>query len=433
MKLAKLSGLVAAMSLAAVAMVAGTAGAQAEQPIKIGIVTFLSGGAAGPFGIPARNGAEITVEMLNAGSVPAPYTTIGIGGRPIQTVIIDEAGGTTHQVSEYRNLVQRHEVDLIIGYISSGDCLAIAPLADELETLTVFFDCGTPRIFEEGEYTYLFRTGPTATMDNVAAARYLLNRNAETATIAGINQNYAWGQDSWVDFRASMQALKDDVEIVTEQFPQLGAGAYSSEISALQVADPNVVHSSFWGGDMEAFVLQGAARGLFEDRNVVLTAGETGMYRLGSQMPDGVIIGGRGPHGVFAPDNELNTWFRDLYQARYQAPPTYPAYKMIQAILGVKSAYEKAMEAAGAHPSDEQIIEAFRGLEYEGPSGTVSMALGNGHQAIQETAYGVFHLDPQSGPTIVDIVRYKAECVNPPADLTAEEWIAGGFAGATCD
>ncbi|MGC1402144.1 MAG: hypothetical protein WA974_04370, partial [Thermodesulfobacteriota bacterium] len=30
-----------------------------EKPIKIGVVTFLSGGAAGPFGVPARNGAEV--------------------------------------------------------------------------------------------------------------------------------------------------------------------------------------------------------------------------------------------------------------------------------------------------------------------------------------------------------------------------------------
>lgn len=408
------------------------AAAQDAKPIKIGIVTFLSGGAAGPFGIPARNGAEITVEALNAGTVPAPYNTVGIGGRPIETVVIDEAGGTTKQVTEYRNLVQRHEVDLVIGYISSGDCLAIAPLADELKTLTVFFDCGTPRIFEDAQYTYLFRTGATATMDNVAAARYLLARKPEAATIAGINQNYAWGQDSWADFTASMKALKPEVEVTTEQFPQLGAGAYSAEISALQVANPDVIHSSFWGGDMEAFVLQGSARGLFEGREVILTAGETGMFRLGRQMPDGVILGARGPHGVYAPEGELNTWFRDLYQQRYQTPPTYPAYKMIQAILGVKTAYEKAAEQAGGEPSDEQIIEAFRGLEYETPSGTVKMAIGDGHQAIQDTAYGVFKYG-DDGPSIVEIVRYNAECVNPPDGVKSDEWIEGGFKGAKCD
>jgi branched-chain amino acid transport system substrate-binding protein len=29
-----------------------------------------------------------------------------------------------------------------------------------------------------------------------------------------------------------------------------------------------------------------------------------------------------------------------------------------------------------------------------------------------------------------DIVRFPAECVNPPADMKAEAWIKAGFPGA---
>ena len=43
------------------------------------------------------------------------------------------------------------------------------------------------------------------------------------------------------------------------------------------------------------------------------------------------------------------------------------------------------------------------------------MKLGKGHQAIQSIAYGTYKFDPTTGqPTIVDIVSYPAECVNPP-------------------
>ena len=105
-------------------------------PFKLGVVTFLSGAAAGPFGVPARNGAEVLVEAINGGKMPAPYATKGFGGRPVQLVFLDEAGGTTKQVSEYRDLVQRQNVDAVIGYISSGDCLAVAPVAEELKKLT---------------------------------------------------------------------------------------------------------------------------------------------------------------------------------------------------------------------------------------------------------------------------------------------------------
>lgn len=405
----------------------------APTPYKLGIVTFLSGAAAGPFGVPARNAAELLVEALNAGKLPAPYDKKGINGSPIETVIVDEAGGTTKQVTEYRNLVQRQNVDAVIGYISSGDCLAIAPLADELKKITIFFDCGTPRVFEDANYKYLFRTGATATMDNVAAARYLLKNNPATKNISGINQNYAWGQDSWNDFKASMEALKPGVKVTTEQFPKLLAGQYGAEISALLVDKPDVVHSSFWGGDMEALVLQGKARGIFEGRDVVLTCGETAMFRLASQIPNGAVLGGRGPHGVFAPDNALNRWFREAYTERYGTPPTYPSYKMVQAILGLKAATEKAAGGKPGQPSEEAVIAAFEGLSFETPSGTVDMKLGKGHQAVQSTAYGRFKLDPATGqPTMTDVTTYAAECVNPPDGVKSEDWIKGGFKGAKC-
>ncbi len=398
-----------------------------EKPIKIGVVTFLSGGAAGPFGVPARNGAEVLTEALNAGGkVPAPYATKGFGGAPIELVFIDEAGGVTKQVTEYRNLVQRQNVDLVIGYISSGDAIAIPPVAEELKKLTIIFDAGTPRIFEDGSYKYVFRTGAHATMDNVAAA-YYVTENKKIKKIAGINQNYAWGQDSWNDFEAAMKALNPGVQVAVSQMPKLFAGQYGAEISSLLSSGAEVVHSSFWGGDLEAFVLQAAPRGLFKKSTVVLTAGETAMFRLANQIPAGTVIGGRGPHGVFAPDNELNRWFRKAYQERYALFPTYPAYKMVQAILGVKAAYEKAMAAVGGKaPNQDQIIAALENLTYETPSGKVEMALGKGHQAIQGTAYGtVKHVKGQL--TIANIKHYPAAKVNPPEGVKSEDWIKSGF------
>ena len=65
-----------------------TASKGAAAPIKVGLVTFLSGAAAGPFGVPARNGAELLVDALNAGKLPAPYSKPGLGGTPISLVFV---------------------------------------------------------------------------------------------------------------------------------------------------------------------------------------------------------------------------------------------------------------------------------------------------------------------------------------------------------
>src|SRR5512133_1016210 len=401
----------AALCVAAPVPAPAPAAAEAK-PLRIGVVSFLSGAAAGPFGVPARNGAEVLVEALNAGKMPAPYATKGFGGRPVQLVFIDEAGGTAKQVSEFRDLVQRQNVDAVIGYISSGDCLAVAPVAEELKKLTVFFDCGTPRIFEDASYKFVFRTSAHAAMDNVAAALYVTEMLPGVKRIAGINQNYAWGQDSWNDFEAAMKVLKPDVQVTTSQMPKLLAGQYGAEISALMSGRPDVIHSSFWGGDLDAFVLQGVPRGALKKSTAVLTCGETATHKLAGQIPDGTIIGARGPHGAYAPDGDLNRWFRTAYQDRFVLSPNYPAYHMAQALLGLKSAYEKA-QGGGAAPTPEAIAAAFEGLSFETPSGTIRMALGKGHQAVEGTVYG--RAKTVKGKlTFVDVKTYPPEKVNPP-------------------
>ena len=404
-----------------------------QEPVRLGIVSFLTGPAAGPFGIPGRNAAELLVDAINNGTVPAPYKKPGLGGARIEARYVDEAGAVAHQVTEFRNLVQRDGVHAVVGYISSGNCLAVAPVAEEMRTITVLYDCGTPRIFEERDYTYVFRVSSTATKDNVAAARYLVDKRKDVKSYAGINQNYAWGQDSWRDFVLAMRVLAPETKVDRELFPKLMAGEFGAEITALLTSPAQAIHTSFWGGDLEGFVAQGAGRGLFQRKTAVMTAGESAMFRLGNRMPDGTITGARGPHGVLARESELNTWFQRTYFDRFGTPPTYPSYHMAQSILGLKQAWDRAAEGKGQRPSAEEIAKAFRGIEFEGPSTRIRMAIGKGQQGISETAYGTFRFNKEAGrPEIVDVVYYPAECVNPPDGITSQAWLEGGMQGAKC-
>ena len=413
--------------------------AQAQQPaatqasVKLGIVSFLSGPAASPFGIPGRNGAEILIEALNAGSAPAPYNTVGLGGAKIEAKYVDETGSTAQVVTEYRNLVQRDQVDAVVGYISSGSCLAVTPVAEELKALTVYFDCGTPRIFEEKPRKYVFRPPAHATMDSIGAARYLLAKKKDVTLYSGINQNYAWGQDSWRDFVGGMSALAPQAKVDKELFPKLFAGEFGAEISTLLTSRSQALHTSFWDGDLEGFIYQLQARGLDKRMPIIYTTGESSIWRLRDKMPDGSIIGARGPHGPLAPDNELNRWFHKIYVDRYGTPPTYPSYQMALSILGLKVAWDKAHQAKGGKPTTDDVVAAFENIEYDSPSGKVKMALGNGHQGIQETAYGTYRFNKQTNaPEIVDVMRFPAECVNPPPNMSAEEWIKAGMKDAKC-
>jgi branched-chain amino acid transport system substrate-binding protein len=405
---------------------------QAQETFKIGVVSFLSGQAAESFGIPAVNGAKALVEAFNKGQAPAPYNKTGFGGMKLEAVYIDEAGGATKQVQELRNLYDREKVDAVVGYVSSGDCLAVAPVAEEMKRFLILYDCGTPRVFEDGKFNYVFRTASHATMDNVALARYLKAKNIKVNSFNMINQDYAWGQDSKKDFALSMEKLFPDAKAGQDQLPKFGAGQYGTEISSLMSKTADVTHSSLWGGDLQAFILQAGPRGLFKRTQVLLSAGDHVLPGLGDKMPDGTILGARGAYGLMSPKSALNDWWWDLYSKANGVYPVQAPYRMAQALLGLKLAVEKATAAnGGKKPNSEQLAAALKGSEWASPAGKISMALADGHQAIQETAIGKTRYDAaQKMVMIDDIVRFPAECVNPPSDMKSEDWIKAGFPGA---
>ena len=399
--------------------------------LKVGIVVFLTGGGAGTTGIPARDAADMMIREFNAGNVPAPYNTPGFGGLTVEPIYVDESGGNTKLVQQIRNLSEKEGVDAIVGFVSSGSCVAVAPVVEELKQTTVLFDCGTPRIFEESSYEYVFRPTAHGTMTAVGAAQYVAKEFPDLKSIAGINQNYAWGQDSWRDFKLAMQNIKPGVEIKSELMPKLFQGQYSSEISKLLTDNPSVVFSSMWGGDLESFMVQSTARGLTQRSKVILTLAEIIMYRLQDKVPEGAIVGGRAAYGVMARDTELNRWFRKNYEELYQRKPTYPAYEMAQSFLFFKIAADKAAAAKGGKaPTIDEIRAQMVGLEFEAFGTHVKMALGNGHQAISESAYGQFHLDPKEGPMLKNIRYLDSRCVNPPEGMTSVEWLEKGMPGA---
>ena len=240
----------------------GAGSALAAEKVVVAVPSFLTGAGAPAFGVPAKKGAELIIRGINAGTLPAPYNTKGFAGRQVEAIYYDESGGGTKQVTELRNKVQKLKVDLVVGYISSGTCAAVTRVAEELKILTIETVCGTPRVFEEIDKNpkYVFRTMNHATGNNVSAARYVAMKLKGSVTgYIGLNQNYAWGQDSYRDFSLAMDTLAPSIKASSkQQFPKLFSGQYGTEISVLLRAKEDLVHSSFWGGDLEAFIAQAA-------------------------------------------------------------------------------------------------------------------------------------------------------------------------------
>jgi len=420
--LAVLLGLVAIGALVFVASAPETAaqakpaGAPAE--LKVGFVDFYSGGAA-VFGASGKATTEWLVDKWNKEG--------GIGGVKIKLVIVDEAGGPDKQVTEFRRLVLDEKVDAVVGYTSSANCLAVAPVAEELKVLTIIHICGTHRLTEDRQLKYVFRTSNNQASDSVMAARYVLSVKPDVKTIAGANEDYAWGRDSWEAFKVAMLKLKPDVKVVGELWTKIQAGEYSAEISRLLAAKPDVIHSSFWGGGLITFIKQANPRGLFKQSLVFLSTGEQVLQNVQKEMPEGVIAAPRATGAYFLdPDPATNQMQKEfvegLYQYNNRRYPDYPAYRTYQAWAGLRAAYEKAIKQAGRWPTTDQVIKAFEGLTYQTPSGTITMR--PDHQAVHGGMVGLTKMSPKHGFAILDkVVRHQPAEIMPPLGTKTLDWV----------
>ena len=172
-----------------------------------------------------------------------------------------------------------------------------------------------------------------------------------------VNQDYAWGRDSWEIFLSTLKALKPDVKVVAEMFPKFGASDFSTEISRLQALRPDVILSTSLGRRPRHLRPPGGrSAGCFKQSTFVLPLAESSMERLGSALPDGIIVGARGDHYFLHPETKDDPGAQGLRReipAKTSAYPIYPTYHMAQALIGLKAGYETAIKANGGNwPSD---------------------------------------------------------------------------------
>ena len=390
----------------------------APDALRIGITTFLTGPAS-VFGVPAQEGAEMLIEGINADG--------GIGGVPVEATFIDEGAGAQALTTAYRREVE-NGADVMLASISSGNCTQLAPLAEDLQVINIMWDCGTQRIFEEADYEYVFRTQANATPEMLASVLYLIQQKPDFRTIAVVNQDYAWGRDSWDIFSTALRALKPDVEVVGEFFPAFGAPDFSTEISRLSALRPDVILSTSWGGDLDTFVQQAAQRGLMNQSTFVLPLAESSLERLGSALPEGVIVGARGDHFFRHPEMvgqpEFDA-FVEGFRERTGAYPIYSVFHMAQALAALEAAYDKAIEAnGGAWPDKAGVIAAMEGLEFQGFGRPVTIR--EDHQGVEAQMLGTTATDPDLPfKTLANVVIYDGAPLTAPVGEESLAWIGG--------
>jgi len=399
----------------------GSASAQTNKPAEIGfgVFTFTSGPAAA-YGMPGRNAAELVINQINASG--------GIGGVPIKPIYVDEGQGTDGVIAEFRRLASDNANQAMIAALSSGNCLALAPVAEQLQMPTFMWNCDTHQLFLKDKYKYVYRTNSSTVPEFIASALYLLSVDPNFKKVAIINPDYAFGRDAGLIFKETLKALKPDVEIVAELYPKLGSPSYNTEISRLVSAQPDVIFSNFWGADLENFVRQAAPRELFTRSKVILALGESALQHVGTQLPEGVIVGVIGDGYWLSPDAQRNAQtkaFVESYRQRFNEYPVFPSFKMANTLYAVKAVYEKAIATnKGAWPTRDDLVAAAKNLKVNTLTGVLTLREDN--DGLVDQIVGVTAKNPAYPfPVMGEMVRYPASTVTPPVGTDPIAWIQG--------
>jgi branched-chain amino acid transport system substrate-binding protein len=394
----------------------GGGGEIPSEPLQMACIGFTSG-AASVFGTPMMQSARMVVDKINeAGGI--------LGERQIEMTEHDENVDNVSQL--YRRLATQENKDIIIGFISSANALTIGPIAEEIDQPTIIWDTGTTELFDDAvtDPQYLFRTCASSSTDAVGAALVLQNAFPDVETVAGVNQDYAYGRNNWNLFSQSLESFGIDVEVLDARFTPFPNEDFSSTISALNDVNPDFLFSSLWGGDLVNFMTQANDRGLFDD-TLPCFSGGTHIFRdAPDQVPDDLLFGARGPHFPYGTLqwNDLHNEFVSSFESRYdESPYAHGAFHAWQAIHAYVYSIERAYNISGEYPGADAWSASMEGIGLDTPSGFVSIPRGS-HNAIEPSYWG---FSDTSGENISlrDPVWIAKEQVNPPVNKTTGEWL----------
>jgi branched-chain amino acid transport system substrate-binding protein len=350
-------------SAALAALIAGTAAAQ-DGPIRIGVLTPISGTYAG-IGQQVSWGLDMATEEINAAG--------GIIGRQIELIYEDSEANPSVAVQKAEKLMTSENVDFLTGTVNSGATLAVgqvAERADKLMATTVSF---SDAITGSGCSPNVFRVNARAGQQSAALAAWL-TQEKPGAKVYYLGPDYEMGRSTVAAFKTNAEAV--GAESTGEVYAPLDAKDYSQYFGHIRAAQPEVLYTSVAGNDTVRLLTQMQDFGMREGLTILGASGTVTSQNITAigAAAEGFITGVGYSTLIDSPENRT---FVEAFKTRNGADPDlYGADS-----YGLLFAYKKAVEAAGGTGTDE-VRAALEGLEWDTPQGKKTIRAGD-HQAVQ--------------------------------------------------
>lgn len=334
-------------------------------PIRVGVVTPLSGTYAG-IGQQVKWGLDLAAKEINAGG--------GVMGRSIELVYEDEEANPAVAVQKAEKLFQVGKVDFLTGTVNSGSTLAVGQVAERNNRLIATTVSFADSITGDKCSANVFRVNARAGMQSAALADWMATTKPN-ANVFYLGPDYEMGRSTVAAFKSAAEGK--GAKTVGEVFAPLDNKDYSPFFGQMRSARPTVVYTSVAGNDTVRLFTQMAEFGLNRNVQVVGASGTVTSQNLQAigKAAEGFVTGVGFSPNIDSPENKK---FVASFEAANKAQPDLYGADSYGVLFFYKAAVEKAKST-----ETDKVRAAMRGLQWATPQGVKTMRAGD-HQAMQD-------------------------------------------------
>ena len=327
-----------------------------KNPIKVGVVIALSG-FIGADGQGSLGAIKLWQKEVNESG--------GLLGRKVELIVEDSASDPKTANEKMKRVVAK-KPDVCIGPILSAERSATYPIVVKAGIPFLYFT-----FYEGGAYDPLmFITGEVPEQQTEKFVPWLVKKYGTKFYIIG--SDYEFPQKSAKVVKKYLANAGG--QVVGEEMIAMGTTEFSSLITRIRKARPDVLFSIMVGSDAVAFIKQFSDYGLKKDiQYASMVDLETYVDAMGKTAAEGNL-------SSFGWFENLDTPKAKEFVKRYHQIESMRVTTLTEACYAVLQLWTVAVKKAGT-TNGEAVKKAIAGLSVEAPEGTVTMRAIDNHTA----------------------------------------------------
>ena len=337
-------------------VILAAAPAAAQEPIRVGFLTALTGALAQP-GKEMQNGIELMLQEHRQ----------TLAGRRVQLTVLDTTSNPSIALTKARELVEHQKVHVLIGPLAAFEAYAVAPYANTHRVPTISPSAAADDLTQRKAAPFFVRATSTSSLPTQPFGTYAA-KTLGYKKVATIADDFAFGHEVVAGFHRAFEDAGG--QVIQKLWPPLGTTDQGPYISQLR-RDVDAVFVGFAGIAALRFLKQYEDAGL-KGRMPVLanqTAVDEALLRSMGDEALGVVSA---MHYSAALDTPANRKFVAAYRQAFGGnDPGYYSVGAYTAGLFLKQALEKV---GGRIEDSEAFLRALRAVAItDAPGGPIRL------------------------------------------------------------